>query len=42
MQIANGRIGSDAGVGECPYVGSSGTSLIDYVLVSEDLFVCLC
>ena len=26
MQIANGRIGSDAGVGECPYVGSSGTN----------------
>ena len=35
--IANGRIGSDAGSGECTYVGSSGNSLIDYVLVSEDL-----
>ena len=30
-------MGSDAGIGECTYVGSSGNSLIDYVLVSEDL-----
>ena len=37
MRIANGQVGSDAGVGECTYVGSSGTSLIDYVLVSEEL-----
>ena len=39
---ANGRVGSDAGVGECTYVGSSGTSLIDYVLVSEDVLNNLC
>ena len=37
LRIANGRVGSDAGIGECTYVGSSGTSLIDYVLVSEKL-----
>ena len=37
MRIANGRVGSDAGVGECTYVGSSGAGLIDYVLVSEEL-----
>ena len=40
MRIANGRVESDAGTGECTYVGSSGTSLIDYVLVSEDLLKC--
>ena len=37
LRIANGRVGSDKGVGECTYVGTSGSSLIDYVLVSEDL-----
>ena len=36
-RIANGRVGSDAGVGECTYIGSSGASLIDYVLVPEEL-----
>ena len=40
LRIANGRVGSDAGIGECTYVGSSGSSLIDYVLVSEDLLKC--
>ena len=40
LRIANGRVGSDAGIGECTYVGSSGASLIDYVLVSEDLLKC--
>ena len=37
LRIANGRVGSDARVGKCTYVGSGGSSLIDYVLVSEDL-----
>ena len=40
LRIANGRVGSDAGIGECTYLGSSGSSLIDYVLVSEDLLKC--
>ena len=40
LRIANGRVGSDAYTGECTYVGSSGTSLVDYVLVSEDLLKC--
>ena len=40
LRIANGRVGSDANTGECTYVGSSGTSLVDYVLVSEDLLKC--
>ena len=38
LRIANGRIGEDAEVGKCTYVGSTGSSLIDYVLVSENLF----
>ena len=42
LRIANGRVGSDAGVGECTYVGYGGTSLIDYVLVSEDLLNKFC
>ena len=37
LRIANGRVGSDAGIGECTYVGSRGASLIDYVLLSEDV-----
>ena len=37
MRIANGRVGSDAGVRECTYVESNGASLIDYVLASEEL-----
>ena len=40
MRIANGRIGDDADTGKCTYVGSAGSSLIDYVLVSENLFNC--
>lgn len=37
LRIANGRVGRDAGVGECTNVGSKGCSLIDYVLVSQSL-----
>ena len=37
LRIDNGRVGSDEGVGECTYVGATGSSLVDYVLVSEDL-----
>ena len=40
LRIANGRIGDDADTGKCTYVGSAGSSLIDYVLVSENLFNC--
>ena len=38
LRIAIGRIGEDAEVGKCTYVGNAGTSLIDYVIVSEKLF----
>ena len=37
LRIVNGRIGEDV-VGKCTYVGSRGSSLIDYVIVSQDLF----
>ena len=40
LRIANDRVGSDSGVGECTYVGTGGSSLVDYVLVSEDLLQC--
>ena len=37
LRIAKGRVGEDAAVGKCTYVGSGGSSLIDYVLVSQNL-----
>ena len=37
LRVANGRVGEDATEGKCTYVGSNGSSLIDYVIVSEDL-----
>ena len=40
LRIANGRVGSDSVVGECTYVGTGRSSLVDYVLVSEDLLQC--
>ena len=37
LRIANGRVGRDAGVGECTFVGSRGSSMVDYVIVSQNL-----
>lgn len=37
LKIGNGWVGSEKWVGECTYVGTSGSSLVDYVLISEDL-----
>ena len=37
LRIANGRIGSDKGIGKYTFVGSSGSSVIDYVLVNPSL-----
>ena len=34
--MANGRVGEDANGGKCTYVGSNCSSLIDYVIVSEE------
>ncbi|MCG7875034.1 MAG: reverse transcriptase domain-containing protein [Candidatus Thiodiazotropha endolucinida] len=38
MRILNGRMGNDANVGNYTYVGSNGSSTIDYVLSSQDVF----
>ena len=37
LRIANGRLGSDRGVGKYTYVGSTGRSVIDYVIASPNL-----
>lgn len=36
FRIVNGRVGTDRGVGELTCHNSSGTSLVDYLLVKED------
>ena len=38
VRIMNGRVGSDYGVGRYTFVGSRGSSLVDYALSSQDLF----
>ena len=37
LRIANGRVGQDANIGECTYVGRNGSKLIDYILVSQNM-----
>ena len=37
LRIANGRVVRDAGVGEFTFVGARGSSMVDYVIVSQDL-----
>ncbi|MEW8146389.1 MAG: hypothetical protein AB2788_11585, partial [Candidatus Thiodiazotropha endolucinida] len=37
LRICNGRLGTDKGIGKYTYVGSSGSSVVDYVIVSESL-----
>ena len=41
LRILNGRVGNDLTIGKCTFVGSRGSSLIDYVLASEDIFMFL-
>ena len=38
FRIVNGRIGEDSEFGKCTYVGSRGSSLIDYVIADQALF----
>ena len=38
LRILNGRAGVDGNVGKCTYVGSSGRSLVDYVIASQQIF----
>ena len=37
MRICNGRLGLDKGIGKYTYVGSTGSSVVDYVLISENI-----
>ena len=38
LRILNGRVGSDAGIGKYTFVGHRGSSLVDYVLASDNIF----
>ena len=38
VRIMNGRVGSHRGVGKYTFVGSRGSSVVDYVLTSQELF----
>lgn len=38
VRILNGRVGSDNGIGRYTFVGSRGSSVVDYVLSSQELF----
>ena len=37
LRTANGRLGSDKGVGKYTYVGSTGRNVIDYVIATPNL-----
>ena len=37
LRIMNGRVGDDYGVGRYTFVGSRGSSVVDYILTSQDL-----
>ena len=41
LRILNGRVGSDANIGQYTFVNSRGSSLIDYVLCKPELFECV-
>ena len=36
LRILNGRVGNDLTIGKCTFVGSRGSSLIDYVFTIND------
>lgn len=37
LRVGNGRLGSDKGVGKHTYVGSTGSSVIDYIIANPSL-----
>ena len=37
LRVANGRVGEDKNVGACTYVGSKGSSLVDFCIVNVEL-----
>ena len=38
VRILNGRAGGDRGIGKFTFVGSRGSSVVDYILASQNLF----
>ena len=42
FRILNGRVGQDRNIGKYTYVGSTGKSLVDYVIASQALFPAVC
>ena len=38
LRVCNGRMGADQVVGQYTYVGSTGCSVVDYVIVNSSLF----
>ena len=38
LLIVNGRLGEDKGIGDYTYLGCNGKSVIDYLLLCEELF----
>ena len=38
LRICNGGLGQDKGIGKYTYIGGTGSSVVDYVLVSESIF----
>ena len=38
LRIMNGRVGGDTGIGRYTFVGSRGSSVVDYVIASQELF----
>ena len=40
LRFMNGRVGADKGIGKYTFVGSRGSSVVDYVLSSQDLPFC--
>lgn len=38
LRIMNGRVGGDTGIGHYTFVGSRGSSVVDYVIASQELF----
>ena len=37
LRICNGRFGQDKGVGKYTYIGSTGSSVVNYVIMSPSL-----
>jgi hypothetical protein len=38
LRIFNGRVGNDKGIGKYTFIGSRGSSLVDYVICTQNMF----